>query len=79
MLVPPVLVGGDHDKLMQSLKALTIFGVEGGPGNAVTRNLKCINVSLNAYISNIIRTVAYTVESCSKVIGQILVRFRSLT
>lgn len=35
MLVPPVLVGGDHDKLMQSLKALTTFGAEGGPGYAV--------------------------------------------
>lgn len=34
MLVPPVLVGAVQAKLMQSLKALTIFGVEGGPGNA---------------------------------------------
>lgn len=38
MLVPPVLVGAVQAKLMQSLKALTIFGVEGGPGNAGKRN-----------------------------------------
>lgn len=34
ILVPPVLVGADQARLIQSLKALTIFGVEGGPGNA---------------------------------------------
>lgn len=33
-LVPPVLVGADQARLIQSLKALTIFGVEGGPGYA---------------------------------------------
>lgn len=36
MLVPPVLVGGDHAKVMQFLKALTTLGVDGGPGYAVT-------------------------------------------
>lgn len=34
MLVPPVLAGADQARLMQSLKALTILGVEGGPGYA---------------------------------------------
>lgn len=34
ILVPPVLEGAVHARLMQSLKALTIFGAEGGPGNA---------------------------------------------
>lgn len=34
MLVPPVLVGADQARLMQSLKALMIFGVEGCPGYA---------------------------------------------
>lgn len=33
-MVPPVLVGAVHARLMQSLKALTIFGTEGCPGNA---------------------------------------------
>lgn len=36
MLVPPVLVGGVHAKVMQFLKALTTLGVDGGPGYAVT-------------------------------------------
>lgn len=31
-LVPPVLVGAVQARLMQSLKALTILGVDGGPG-----------------------------------------------
>lgn len=35
MLVPPVLVGADQARFIQSLKALTIFGAEGGPGYAV--------------------------------------------
>lgn len=34
MLVPPVLEGADQARLIQSLKALSIFGVEGGPGYA---------------------------------------------
>lgn len=34
ILVPPVLDGAVHARLMQFLKALTIFGTEGGPGNA---------------------------------------------
>lgn len=33
-LVPPVLVGGVQARLIQSLKALTIFGADGAPGNA---------------------------------------------
>lgn len=34
ILVPPVLVGADQARFIQSLKALTIFGAEGGPGYA---------------------------------------------
>lgn len=34
MLVPPVLVGADQARLIQSLKALTTFSVVGGPGYA---------------------------------------------
>jgi len=35
ILVPPVLDGGDQERLMQFLKALTTFGADGGPGYAV--------------------------------------------
>ncbi len=38
ILVPPVLVGGDHAKVMQFLKALTTLGVDGGPGYAGTNH-----------------------------------------
>ena len=34
IFVPPVLAGAVQARLMQSLKALTIFGVDGGPGYA---------------------------------------------
>lgn len=35
ILVPPVFAGGDQDRLMQSLKAVTTFGADGAPGYAV--------------------------------------------
>lgn len=38
MLVPPVLAGGVHDKVMQSLKALITLGADGGPENAENVN-----------------------------------------
>lgn len=34
MLVPPVVAGGVHDKVMQFLKALITLGADGGPGYA---------------------------------------------
>lgn len=46
MPVPPVLVGGVHVKVMQSLKALITLGADGGPGYAEKVN----NVSCAFYI-----------------------------
>lgn len=39
MLVPPVLEGGFHVRVIQSLKALTTLGAEGGPAYAMYRNM----------------------------------------
>lgn len=39
MLVPLVLEGEIHVRVMQSLKSLTTLGAEGGPGYAKYRNI----------------------------------------
>lgn len=43
IFVPPVLAGGDHARLIQSLNALSTFGADGGPGYAVRINVAKIN------------------------------------
>lgn len=43
--VPPVLDGADQARLMQSLKALTTFSVEGAPGYAaLDKNVELADV-----------------------------------
>lgn len=50
ILVPPVLAGRDQDRLMQSLKALTTFGADGGPGYAVYTKVWELFLSLKGKI-----------------------------
>lgn len=48
--VPPVLEGAVQARLIQSLKALTIFGADGGPGNA--EGIKRMNHTLTKLKQN---------------------------
>lgn len=47
MLVPPVSAGGDQDRVMQSLKALTTFGADGGPGYAAGTHFYAVSLFLS--------------------------------
>lgn len=49
IFVPPVLAGGDHARLMQSLNALSTFGADGGPGYAVRINVVKTNEKKKNY------------------------------
>lgn len=73
MLVPPVLVGAVQAKLMQSLKALTIFGVEGGPGNAGKRN-EIIRIGLFCSVTN----ACYTLVMRHYEVGMGIVRISTV-
>lgn len=47
IFVPPVLAGGDQERLMQFLNALSTFGADGGPGYAVSINDVITNEKMN--------------------------------